>query len=104
MWKRQSRNKRPRQTHRQAANQVLEIVWTDAVRNDHHRKERNQRREHHAVNENYEYRFLQVRQLRVLDFPVDLRQRFRAAHGQHGMPKPDQHGKHRKVLCDMRSR
>ena len=34
--------------------------------------------------------FFQVGQFRVLNFPIDLRQRFLAAHGQDGMPQRDE--------------
>ena len=77
----------PVQTHRQAADQVLEELRPYGVRNDHHREERNQRGEHHAVDENHQRRFFQVRQLGMLDFAIDLRERFFAAHGQHRMPQ-----------------
>ena len=87
----QPRHERPVKTHGQPADQVLEELRPRLVGNDHHREERNQRREDHAVDENDQRRLLEVRQLGMLDFAVHLRQRLLAAHGQHRVAQPDEH-------------
>ena len=68
------------------------------VGNDHHREERHQRGEEQAVQEDHQPGLLQVLQLGMFDFAVDLCQRLFAAHGQHGMAKPDQQHDQRDLL------
>ena len=48
----QAGNQRPVQTHRQPADQVFEVTLPNAVGDDHHGEERNQRSEDQAINEN----------------------------------------------------
>src|SRR6266849_5287003 len=81
--KNEPHQERPLQIHRQAADQVFQIVLADVVRNDHHRKKRDQRSEHQAVNENNQAGLLQVRKFGMLNFAVNLREGLFAAHGQH---------------------
>ena len=97
----QSRDERAGEAHGQSADQVFEELRPGLVRNDHHREERNQRREHHAVNKDYERRFFQVQQLGVLDFAIYLCERFLAAHGQHGMAQPHENSDQREALQDV---
>src|SRR5450631_1373737 len=74
---------RPHQIHGDAADEVGEVLRADAVRDDHHRKERNQRGEQQAVDEDHQPGLLQILQFGVFDFAVDLSQRLFAAHRQH---------------------
>ena len=82
------------QEHREAADQVVQKLRPRRVRNDHHREERNQRREQQAVDENHEAGALQVLQLGMRDLAVDLRQAFLAAHGQQRVSQADQDRDH----------
>ena len=66
------------QVHRKAADQVVQKLRTGRIRNDHHREERNQRREDHAVREDHPAGALQILQLGMGDFTVDLRQASRS--------------------------
>src|ERR1017187_5574600 len=50
----------PHQIHGDAADEVGEVLRADAVRDDHHRKERHQRGEQQAVNEDHQPGLLQV--------------------------------------------
>ena len=79
-----------RQVHGDSTDEVGKVVGPHLVWNHHDRKERDQRREQHAVDEDHKPGFFQVLELWVFDFPVDLRQRFFAAHGQHGVPEADE--------------
>ena len=45
--------------------------------------------------------FFEVGELGVLDFAVHLRQRFFAAHGQHGMAQPDEDGDKAREVREM---
>ena len=67
-------------------------MLADIVGNNHHREERDQRGEHQAIDENYQAGFAKILQLGAFDFAVHLRQRFFAAHGQHGMAESDEDG------------
>ena len=78
------------QVHGDAADQVGEVVRPHVVGDDHHREERNQRREQQAVDENHQPGFFQVLQLGMLDLAVDLGQRLFAAHGQHGVAEANE--------------
>ncbi len=53
--------------------------------------------ENHAIDENDEPGFLQIRKLGVLDFAIDLRHGLLAAHRQHRVSQPDKdsHQSHR---------
>jgi hypothetical protein len=62
------------------------------IGNDHHREERNQRGEQHAVDENHEAGALQVLELGKGDFAIHLGQALLAAHGQQRMAQADQDG------------
>ena len=85
--------KGPCEIHGQAADQVLEKIPADVVGNNHDGEEGNQRGEHQAVNEDYEPSlFEDSGSLGLFDFAVDLRQRFLAAHGQHGVTEGDEDG------------
>ena len=79
---------RPGQIHRDATDQVGKVIRTDLVRNNHHCEERDQRGKQQAVNKNYQPGLLEVLELGMLDFTIDLRQSFFAAHRQYGMPEP----------------
>src|SRR5262249_34765157 len=85
----QPQQKRAFEAHGQAADEVFQEALPDDVWNDHHREERNQRREDHAVNENDQPGLFQVDQLRAFDFAIDLRERLFAAHCQHGVAERD---------------
>src|SRR5882762_1755403 len=73
----------PGKIHGQAADEIFQKSLAYAVWNDHHREERDQRSENHAVNENDHARFFEIDQLGALNFAVHLRQRFFSAHRQH---------------------
>src|ERR1700733_5840703 len=91
----QSHRKTSHQVHCQAANQILGEIPAHAVRNNHHREERNQRSEHQAVNKYHQPSFLQVLELGMLDLPVNLREGFFAAHRQHRMAQADENNNQR---------
>ena len=76
--------------HGKAADQVAEVRWPYAVRNNHYGKERDQRREQEAVKENHHSGALQILELGCLYFAIYLGQRFFAAHCQHGVAEPHQ--------------
>ena len=76
--------------HGQAADQVVEVLRANRVRNDHEGEEGNAGGENQAVDEDDEAGFFQVGQLGMLDFAIDLRQGFFAAHGQHGVAQADE--------------
>src|SRR6202453_3600456 len=86
----QAGDERPGEIHREAADQIFEEALADVVRDDHHGEKRNQRCEDQAVNENDHARFFEVGQLGAFDFAIDLRERFFAAHGEHGMAERDE--------------
>ena len=86
----QTGDKWPFETHRQTADQVLEEMLADIVRNDHHGKERDQRRKNQAVDENDRPGFFQVRKFWALDFAIDLRQGLFSAHRQDGVAQGDE--------------
>src|SRR5690348_7393328 len=87
----QATRERSHHIHRQAADKVVLIAEACVgIGNNHEGKEGDQRREHHAVNEDDKSGFLQVRQLWMLNFAVHLGQGFEAAHGQDGMAKGHQ--------------
>ena len=67
-------------------------MLADIVRNDHHGKEGDERGEDQTVDEDDQPGLLEVRQLGAFNFAVDLRERFLAAHGQHGMAQGDENG------------
>src|ERR1035437_6035534 len=73
-----------------AANQVVKEVLARRIGNDHHRKEGNERGKDHAVNEDDQPGLLQVGQLGMLDFAIDLGERLLAAHSQDGVPEGDE--------------
>ncbi len=60
------------------------------IGDDHYRKKRNERSEKQAVNENNVTGFLQIRQLGVFDFPVNLSHRLEAAHSQDRVAESDE--------------
>ena len=60
------------------------------VRNNHHEQQRREPGKNETVDRDDDGRALQVLQLGMGQFAVDLGQRFLAAHGQHGMPKGNQ--------------
>src|SRR5262249_28937076 len=80
-------------THGQAADQIFEKLGPGLVRDDHHRKEGNQRSEDHAVDKNDQSGLLKIGKLGVFDFAIYLGQGFLAAHGQDGMAQADEHGR-----------
>src|ERR1700691_3612496 len=86
----QARDERTLEAHRQPADQILQKALANVVGNDHHREEGNQRSENQAVNENDQTGLLEVQQLGAFDFAVHLRERFLAAHGQHGVSERDE--------------
>src|SRR5215469_1874053 len=73
--------------HRQAADQVAEVLGADRVGNDHEREEGDAGGKDQAINKNDEAGLLQVAELGMLNFAVDLRQSFLTAHGQDGVPQ-----------------
>ncbi len=83
--------------HGQAADQVAEICWPHAVGNDHDGKERDQRREQKAIEENDHSGRSQILELGRLDFTIHLGQGLFAAHCQHGMSKAHQHDNERQM-------
>src|ERR1700757_5298307 len=80
---------RPGQVHGEAADEISEVLRADAIGNHHHREERHEGSEEQAVDENYQPGLLKILQLGMLDFAVDLRQSFFAAHGEHGVAEAD---------------
>ena len=74
---------------------------TDIVGNDHYRKKRNQRRENQTVNEDHQPGLLQIRKLGTFDFAINLRERFLAAHRQHGMAEADEDGNDPGKVCEV---
>ena len=92
----EGRGKQPQQQravliHGEAGDQVV-LVNRDPhrVRNDHHEQQRREPGKDEAVNRDDDGGALQVLQLGMGQFAVDLGQRFLAAHGQHGMAEGDQ--------------
>ena len=83
--------------HGQSADQVLGEFSAHVVGNNHHSEEGNQRGEDQAVNKDDQPGLFQVTQLGMFDFPVNLRKRLFAAHGQHRMSQPYKN-------CDQRDR
>src|SRR5262249_30431291 len=67
----QAQKEWPLEAHGQAADKVFEEALADVVRNDHHREERNQRSEDHAVDENDQPGLFQVDEFRAFDFAID---------------------------------
>src|ERR1700688_5194711 len=67
-------------------------MLADVVGNNHHGEERDEGGEYQAVDENYQAGLAEILQLGALDFAVHLRERFFAAHGQHGMTESDEDG------------
>src|SRR6516162_10862298 len=88
----QPQQERALEIHRQATDEVFEELRPLIIGNQHHREEGHQRGENQAVNKNHQTGFLQIRQLRVLNFAIDLRQGFFSAHRQHRMAEPDKDG------------
>src|SRR5580700_109534 len=88
--KEQLQTRRSDQIHGNAADEVGEIVRANLVGNDHHGEKRDQRREEQAVDENDEPGLLQVLQLGMFDFAVDLGQSLFAAHGKDGVAEADE--------------
>ncbi len=82
---------------RQAANQIVQILAALGIRNQHHGKEGNQRREHQAVNENHEAGAFQILQFWRGDFTIYLCETFLAAHREERMSRADQHHQKRHV-------
>ena len=84
-------SKRAVLVHGQPGDQVV-LVNRDAHRvgNDHHEQQRGEAGENEAVDRDDDGGALQVLQLGMGQFAVDLGQRFLAAHGQHGVPEGDQ--------------
>jgi len=82
---------RSNHVHRHAGDQIVGVdLDPDAVRNNHRRQHGPDAGEDEAVDRNNNGRAFQVLQLRVLDLPIDLGQRFLAAHGQNGMSESHQ--------------
>src|SRR5215831_19738948 len=81
---------RPDKIHGQTTDQVAEVLWSNHVWDDHERKEGNACRENQAVDKNDEASLLQITQLGVFDFAVDLCQSFLAAHSQDGVPQTNE--------------
>ena len=81
----------PDQVHGDAADEVGKVIRPNFVGDDHHREERDQRREQQAVDENHQPGLLQVLQLGMFDLAIDLCQSLFAGHGQHGVPEADEH-------------
>ncbi len=85
------RPERTPEVHGDAADQVAEIFRADFVGNNHHREEGSQSGEEKRINADNHRCLLQVLQLGVGDFAVDLGQCFFAAHGEHRMSESDEH-------------
>ena len=90
--KEQAHGNRPDEVHGKAADEVVQEVLPRGVGDNHDREEGNQRGEQHAVDEDHEAGALQVLQLGIRDFAVDLGQALFAAHGQQRVAQPDKHG------------
>ena len=86
----QAQRQRADQVHGKAADQVVQKLRPGRIGNDHHGEERDQRREEHAVDEDHAAGALQILELGMGDFAVDLRQRFEAAHGEQRVAQADQ--------------
>ena len=88
---RDPRPQRPNHEHREPADQVVAVVrHAHAVRNDHHREERDQRGQQQAVDENDHAGAQQILELGRLDLAIDLGQRFLARHREDRMAERDQ--------------
>src|SRR5262249_45579287 len=88
----QPQQKRPLEAHRESADEVFKKALANAARKDHHREERNQRGEDHAVDEDHQPGLFQVDEFRAFDFAIDLSQGLFAAHGQHRVTQGDKDG------------
>ena len=92
------------QIHRQPGNQVVFVNRdSDCIRDDHHKQQRSDAGEDEAVDRDDDRGALQVFQLGMSKFTVDLRQRFLAAHGQYGVAERDQNSENAKLLCQVLS-
>src|SRR5580693_4529238 len=75
------------EVHRDAADEIGEVVMPDVIRNNHYGVERDQRGEQQTVDEDDQPGFFQVLQLGMLDLAVHLGERFLTAHGQNRVSK-----------------
>src|ERR1035437_6068092 len=88
----QAERDRADQVHGKAADQVVQVLGPRGIRNEHYGEEGNQRGEDHTVGEDHKAGALQVLQLGVGDFAVDLGQGLLAAHGEEGVAQADHDG------------
>ena len=76
--------------HGESSDQVVAVhLRPDIVGDQHDRQQRDKAGEYEAVDTDDNGCALQVFQLGVREFPIYLRQRFFAAHGEHGVPEAD---------------
>src|SRR5208283_3527569 len=84
----QPQNLRPDHVHGKTSDQVVAVhLHANVIRDQHDRQQRHQAGENEAVNADDNGRALQVFELGMREFTINLRQRFLAAHGQYGMPE-----------------
>ena len=76
---------------------VLVTRQRNALRNNHYGQQRPNSGEHEAVNGDDDRSALQVLELRMRNFAVDLRQRLFAAHRQYGMSECHEDAEQTKV-------
>ena len=97
----QAEDERSLEVHGEAADKVLEEILALLIGDDHHREERNERGEDQAIDEDDQAGLLEVRELRMLDFAVDLGQGFFAAHGEDRVAEAYKDGNEPGEVCEM---
>ena len=80
----------PNNIHCQAADEIVFEAHSNVVGNNGGGEKGNKRREDEAVNEDDHRGLFEIWQLGVRHFSVDLRERFKPAHSQHGMAERHQ--------------
>ncbi len=88
---RDARPQRPDHEHRESADQVVAVVrHPDAVGDDHHREERDERGQQQAVDEDDHAGAQQILELGRFDLAIDLCERFFTRHREDRMAERDQ--------------
>ena len=81
--------------HGEAGDQVVFVDGhTHCIGNEHYREQRRQAGENETVDRDYNRGFLQILQLRVSQFTINLRERLLAAHGQNRVAEGHQDSEH----------
>ena len=92
--------------HRDAADEIPEVLVPNAVGNDHNGEERSQGSKEKRIDSDYHCSLFQISQLGMRDFAVHLSQGFFATHGQHRMAeahKDDEHCQVAEPACFQRA-